>query len=287
MIVREPFGAGRFYPDNKTEIVDMIDRARKKGDNSLQIIPGKLIGGISPHAGYMFSLSHMIPLFELFKTNITSDHSIILLNPNHSGYGAALSIDSHSHWRTPLGNLRVDEILSDILIEKSSQPLNIKREPLAQKREHSAEVILPLIQYYLGDVSFLPLSLGYITFEIARNLAELFFQIMNETDTIPMIIASSDFNHFDSPQRGKELDNLALEPLLKLDSKEMIKRIHENNISICGYGPIAVLLEFAKLVSSHPQVSILSRGHSGESEYYNGREQQEVVDYISLAVYEK
>jgi AmmeMemoRadiSam system protein B len=55
----------------------------------------------------------------------------------------------------------------------------------------------------------------------------------------------------------------------------------DNNISVCGYGPIMALMEYSKFRSDEPRADILSRGNSART-----YPSDEVVDYVSMIFYE-
>ncbi len=59
------------------------------------------------------------------------------------------------------------------------------------------------------------------------------------------------------------------------------RTVIENRVSVCGYGPIMSLMEYARFLSPEYKIKILARGHSGEV-----TPSPEVVDYISLIAYE-
>ena len=67
MHIRKPVVAGRFYPSNKNELKKTIKniflKEKKKIDYSLS--ENNILGGVSPHAGYMYSAYQAIHLFEL------------------------------------------------------------------------------------------------------------------------------------------------------------------------------------------------------------------------------
>ena len=94
------------------------------------------------------------------------------------------------------------------------------------------------------------------------------------------MIYPSDFSHFLHPDKGKVLDDLVLDKILKFESESVQNVVRKNNISVCGYGPIMALMEYSKLVNTNPQNIIISRGHSGEVIPSN-----EVVDYVSILFY--
>jgi len=94
------------------------------------------------------------------------------------------------------------------------------------------------------------------------------------------VLASSDFSHYVEPGYGEQQDDLVLEEIKNLDSDRLYINVLENNISVCGYGPIMTLIEYAKLVSDQPKSTILSRGNSGKT-----APSSSVVDYISILFY--
>ena len=71
--------------------------------------------------------------------------------------------------------------------------------------------------------------------------------------------------------------NFVLEEILSLNSQGIYKTVTEKNISVCGYGPIMALVEYAKLISPDSKAKILRKGHSGEI-----MPSDEVVDYVSI-----
>ncbi|OJF76878.1 MAG: AmmeMemoRadiSam system protein B [Treponema sp. CETP13] len=284
MTVRPMAVAGQFYPATKNEILNTIKTTVNNQEDSInkELAKKNIIGGISPHAGYIFSLPEAVHLFRILQLSKQNWDQVVLLNPNHTGFGASLSVDTHEQWESPLGKVKID---SKGLKKEPNDLFTITHEIEAQKKEHSAEVFLPLLTYFLKDFSLLPVCMGDSSYHAACFVAEKLYQMHLKTGKSPLIIASSDFTHFETPQRGRELDNFALEALLNFDSKEFYRRICERKISICGHGPIMVLLEYAKKVASLPKVKILKRGHSGEAPYFRGIEQDSVVDYVSLLVY--
>ncbi|MDC7224690.1 MAG: AmmeMemoRadiSam system protein B [Spirochaetales bacterium] len=290
MNVRPPAVAGQFYPGDRKGIVHEIETQLEREGSHIDLALAKksLIGGVSPHAGYIFCLPQAVHLFQILRSSSRTWSKAVLINPNHTGLGAPLSLDSHHSWSTPLGETDLDEELREFLLLHSAEtdhPMDL--DSFAQKREHSGEVILPLLQYFLPPLSLTPLCMRDTSFGAVSTVAAGLARFREASGITPLLIASSDFTHFQSPEEGQRQDDYALEALLNLDTKEFLRRVREKGLSICGYGPIAVLLEYAKIVSSRPRVSLLKRGHSGESAYFRGREQREVVDYISLLVHEE
>ena len=110
MKIRKPVVAGRFYPADKKSIVDQLELARKKElpNMNLNLIDYPIIGGVVPHAGYMFSAYEAVHFFEILKLSTEKFDTVVIVNPNHTGLGHEIAFDSHEIWETPLGEVKVD-----------------------------------------------------------------------------------------------------------------------------------------------------------------------------------
>jgi AmmeMemoRadiSam system protein B len=111
----------------------------------------------------------------------------------------------------------------------------------------------------------------------AKMLAGKIAKTANQLDRRILVIASSDFSHYVSPEFGKKQDSYVIEQILAQDTAALEQIVREKGISVCGYGPIMTLIEYANLVSEKPQVEILRIGNSGEV-----IASSEVVDYVSV-----
>jgi len=276
MTIRKPYVAGKFYPGDKTELTDMIENLRMKVlpriDPSLS--EKSIIGGVVPHAGYMFSACQAIHFFEIIKNSKTKYETIFIINPNHTGYGHDLSLDTNDAWETPLGQAIIDKEFMDLL--------DIPLSEIAHKYEHSGEVMVPLLQYFLEyDFNILPVTISQQNCENAQVLASKIFESNKKLNKKILIIASSDFSHFVEPEEGKRLDQLVLDEIKALNPRKLFEKVKQNNISVCGYGPIISLMEYSMLLTNDPQTKVLCRGNSGDVIPSN-----EVVDYISILFYD-
>ena len=272
MSIRKSVVAGRFYPAAKDEIIQQIEEIKQKEypQINLRLKDKKIIGGVVPHAGYMFSAYQAVHFFEILKQSNNKYDTIIIINPNHTGLGHEIAFDDNEVWETPLGKVDVDIDFG--------QKLGITISGVEQQNEHAAEVMVPFLQHFLDyPFKIAPITLSHQTFKNAKYLAGRIKDVADLTHRKILIIASSDFSHFLTPEQGKERDAYVIENILNLNSVAVEKVIKEKNISVCGYGPIMTLMEYAKLVAKNPGVDLLRTGHSGEI-IPSG----EVVDYVSI-----
>ncbi len=277
MRIRKSTVAGKFYPAEEKALKIQIESAREKelATINLDLKENKILGGVVPHAGYMFSSFQAVHFFEIIKQSKQKYDTIVIVNPNHTGLGHPISFDSNELWETPLGQVSLDV--------EFGQRLGIDISDVEQKHEHSGEVMLPFLQYFLDyEFKIAPITLSDQSYKNAKLLADRIFETANILSRKILIIASSDFSHFLSPEKGREKDALVLENIITFDSSAIEKVVRSKNISVCGFGPIMTIIEYSKLISQKPKADILKIGHSGEIIPSN-----EVVNYISILFSEK
>ena len=229
-----------------------------------------IIAGLVPHAGYVFSGSCAAHLYACLDPSI---RRVILLGVNHWSRGANAALSPWDRWRTPFGEVRVDQDLNDILREQTSF---LKPDEEAHRREHSIEVQLPFLQRMLHHFTLLPISFSYLCLEECRKLGQILADYCAAAACRTLILASSDLNHYLSPERTEELDRLAIERVLALDPEGLLDVVENKNISMCGVMPTTVLL-FAINALGGKRVRLLQHYHSGQV-----TEMTEVVGYASM-----
>jgi AmmeMemoRadiSam system protein B len=272
MNVRAPVVAGSFYPGTAKEINLLIDRIldSEKKNIDYSYAEKDLIGCVVPHAGYVYSAYEALHFFEIIRKIPSQIDTFIIVNPNHTGYGESVEVDAHDAWRTPMGTIDLDR--------EFIHELDLPSATIAQSQEHSAEVMLPLLQKTL-DYTFkiVPISMLRQIPENARELAIKLEYAVKKLNRKIMLIASSDFSHFESVSEGEAKDNLVLEQIKAQDTQKLYETVVKNRISVCGYGPIMTLIEYARIVAGEPGSVVLARGHSGKT-----RSSGSVVDYITI-----
>jgi len=267
---RGNFAQGNFYPGDPDLIEDMFKEIIEEEEVD-HFLGGKtVIGGIAPHAGYIYCAKVAVPLFEIIgKSKVTYD-TVVIINPNHTGYGHGVEIDKNEFWKTPFGEVEIDTELRE--------DMNVEVGELAQKFEHSGEVLLPYLKYFIrSDFKILPICIMDHRYSTVKALARELYELSVKSKKRILVVASSDFTHFETREVGRELDNYALEAIEALDSEEFYRRVGEKDMSICGFGPIIVLMEYLKLAAKNPKLRIVARGDSGEI-----NNEKHVVDYVSL-----
>ena len=273
---RKPAVAGQFYDAEQTNLQQTIKECflDERGPKSLPKInegTKNIKGLIVPHAGYIYSGAIAAHAYHHLSLNGFAD-TFIILGPNHTGVGSGVALMTEGTWETPLGSVSINQQLANQLLKEI-----IDNDENAHKYEHSIEVQLPFLQYCAKEskFDFVPISMTMQDFKTSKEIGEITTNAVKKTDKKTVIVASSDFSHagfnyMSMPPSGmnvdeyaKKQDMLAIEKILEIEPEKLINTVHQNNITMCGYGPVAAMLTAAKNLGA-TKAELLKYGTSYE-----------------------
>ena len=270
MNIRNPVVAGQFYPSSAAGLKKQIER----------FIPQKteqrdVIACIMPHAGYIYSGGVAAEV----AASIRVKDNVILLGPNHTGYGKQYSIMTGGAWKTPFGDVPVNAELARAILSRSS---HLEEDTLAHDYEHSLEVELPFLQYFKKDFSIVPVSvmaddpvvLGVMGDELAEAIKE------RKEQGSTLIVASSDMTHYETQESAQGKDKEAIQAILELDEQKLAHNVRRLGITMCGFAPVVIMLRAAKGLGAK-QAKLIKYQTSGDvsGDYTN------VVGYAGVVIY--
>jgi len=244
MPVRIPAVAGEFYPGKSSSLRKTVEQLLSP---EAKRTPAK--GLVSPHAGYMYSGAVAGEVFS----RINIPERIIILGPNHTGLGSPYSIMREGTWKMPFGNVEIDKELAERTMERT---ILLKHDLKAHLYEHSIEVQLPFLQYINPSIKIVPIVIGGIDIDEYREIGSVIGETIKESGSEVLIIASSDMTHYEDQETAERKDRLVIESILNLDEAEMLERVTQYNVSMCGYGPVAITLVAAKILGATKGVLI-------------------------------
>ena len=233
-MIRQPVVSGQFYPNEigqlKEQLNSYIDKDCKKSD---------VLGVISPHAGYMFSGRVAGHVFS----QINIPDNIIILAPNHTGYGPPYSVWPDGSWRTPMGDVNIDEELVDRLVSSSDV---LTKDYDAHKQEHSAEVILPFLQYLNPEIKIVVIVVMSRKLEELKELGRCISRVINDSISNTLVVASSDMTHQEPEASANKKDKIAIDEIIKLNEDGLYEKVNELDISMCGVYPTISMMTCSK-----------------------------------------
>ncbi|MEM3827435.1 MAG: MEMO1 family protein [Candidatus Micrarchaeaceae archaeon] len=270
--------AGSFYPVEKSALESFINSAIKSSKIDESAVKNAY-AYISPHAGYMYSGSTAAYTYRALSKNenLEDIDTVVVVGPNHTGYGEALSV-SADNWRTPIG-IAINDLEFSNALASESKAFSIDEE--AHRAEHSIEVQIPFLQTVFRerkDVKYVFICMGDQSPEASLLVSKSLLKTMEKLGRKITVIASSDFDHYESAKVAEGKDRKLIEALLKFDYREFYKQVYTLKDSACGFGPMATALLYAKGMGA-AKGELLKYSNSGDvtGDYSS------VVAYASLA----
>ncbi len=171
-------------------------------------------------------------------------------------------------FETPLGVARIDrdlakEIVKGMLVEDVE----------AHRYEHSIEVQLPFLLHLKEEIRFVPICMGMQDYEAAKAVGEVVAEAIEGRDAV--ILASTDFSHYVHQEVATAKDRMAIEKIVEGDAAGLYATVREQNISMCGYGPVMATLE----ALARPKGHLLKYGTSGDVS-----PMRDVVGYAAISL---
>lgn len=249
--------AGRFYPREPASIRAALE-GYLSGPPASADVPKALI---VPHAGWIYSGEIAATAYRQLTGHRGEITRIVLLGPAHRVHVRGLARVSAAALATPLGALRVDERLDELV------PW-VPADDAAHAEEHALEVQLPFLRHLFGDrATIAPFVVGDAApSEVARVLEALWGG--DET----LIVVSSDLSHYLPYDEARQVDADT--------ARAIVHRTTElGGEQACGARPILGLLEVARLKGL--EVSVLDLRTSGDTAGDRGQ----VVGYGAFAVW--
>jgi AmmeMemoRadiSam system protein B len=272
--------AGSFYAGSKESLKKQIEGCflHRLGSGMLPKIGEKttreIFGIISPHAGYLYSG----PVAAKGFYNLASDGMVdlfVVLGPNHHGVGSGVAAMNKGVWRTPFGDVEIDTEAATEIIRYSGV---IDLDKSAHIYEHSIEVQLPFLQYIYGSsFKFVPICFSMQDIDTCREVGVVLAETLKGRNVV--VIASTDMTHYEPHGRAVLKDSKAIDAIRSLDEEILYSVLENNNVSACGYGPVAALI-VASRMSGFNKTELLGYSTSGD---ITG-DKSAVVGYASLVI---
>jgi hypothetical protein len=155
----------------------------------------------------------------------------------------------------------------------------LQEDHLAHQYEHSLEVQLPFLQYLKPDIKIVPIILAPASGATYKEIGQEIARAIRESNKRVVIIASSDMTHYEPQESARGKDTQAIEAILDLNEDELLKRVQELNISMCGYAPAVSLISAAKELGA-TGVELVRYQTSGDST----GDYSSVVGYVGIVI---
>lgn len=278
---RQPAVAGSFYPAGKSELLKLLADYFNKALSRLNQSP---LAIIVPHAGYIFSGNVAAAGFRQINRDAVFKH-VFIIGSSHTTMFDGASVYSSGDFITPLGRVAVDTLAG--WLDKQYKFITNDIQP--HIREHSIEVQLPFLQYWLKNpFTIVPLIVGGESPKTCSQLASALKPFLTGEN---LFIISTDFSHYPGYSDANLSDSIMAGAVLSNSSKAFLKakQTQESGgipnlvTAMCGWSSVLTLLD---MTENNPDYAFQKLFHknSGDSQY---GEKDRVVGYYSIALVKK
>jgi AmmeMemoRadiSam system protein B len=99
-------------------------------------------------------------------------------------------------------------------------------------------------------------------------------------DERPLLVVSSDMNHYASDAETRRLDEMALDAMETKDAEELYQTVTSKHISMCGVLPAVIVMETLKKLKKMKKMERVAYGTSGDVSGDKSR----VVGYAGMLI---
>jgi AmmeMemoRadiSam system protein B len=210
-----------------------------------------------PHAGLIYSGR----LAAAVLNRLEIPETVIIIGPKHTSQGVEWAVAPQREWELPGGRLAADPELARRLIE--SIP-GLRWDAAAHEREHSIEVELPLLARIAPPTRVVGIALGGGGWTRCQQFATGLASVLRNMEQRPLLLISSDMNHFAPDAENRRLDEIALAAFESRDPERLLRTVRDHNISMCGVLPAVIVLETLRQLGGLREIQRVGYATSAE-----------------------
>ncbi len=268
--IRPAAVAGQFYPAEdaarRAAVKDLIPSHPSKASPLAIMVP---------HAALKYS--GKVAAQTWASVEGLDGRTILVVSPKHHRAGVNWSVCPFDKWRLS----RNSEFASDTdLINKLSEVDAIQQDAASHKEEHGIEVQLPFLEQLAPAAKIVGLTAQGGSWTDIKQAAEQLAEVLRQLPEMPLLAISSDMNHYASDAENRRRDRLALDALATGDPERLIEVCRENEISMCGLVPAALVLQTLIELGHSPSVTEVAYATSGDA----GGDKSQVVGYAGALI---
>lgn len=241
-IVRTALGAGKWFPGNRqeleTEVKAFIDASE------VPSIDGRIVGAVSPHAGYAYSGPVAGHVFRALRDNAArhgTPETVAVLGFGHRNAFRGIALMDGEAFTTPLGAAPLDTEAAAFLCAADPR---ITRDYRPHMGEHSAENQVPFIQQALPGAALVLALIGSHEPALIDALAATLDRLAKRKKLL--VLASSDMLHDPDYERVCTTDRETLKHVACMDDMGVLRQWDYTRQVFCGIAPVVTTMRFAR-----------------------------------------
>ena len=255
---RLPHGAGTNYKEDRLELDAQVIRLM---DAVGDVERKKAFAILTPHAGFYYSGEYAAEAYA----RVEVPDVVILLTTKHHNKGEPAAVWKDGPFITPGHATHIRKDLVDRFVELTDGDAVVDREAFVQKSNHPLENQLPFITTINPDAEIVPIAIHdhsnihFPEWPTARietwgaALAELTREIEAGGEEV-LIVATTDLVHYIPLEDADEQDAQLMEHIIDYDIAGLHDYVVEQQITICGEIPTAVMMSAAQQVGARSEL---------------------------------
>ena len=264
--------AGSWYPSSATELRNQLQGYLDSANP--EKVDGDVFAVISPHAGYQFSGPVAAYGFKALRDRDIK--TVVIVGFGHRKFFDGISVYDRGSWRTPLGEIKIDEKLARQIVSSNKR---IRYEPTLFDEENSVEMQVPFVQMVFKDAMIVPIAFGTQDYKDTEILGQaLAAALKNRSDVL--VVASTDLSHYHPYEEANYIDKHLMEILNRMKAKDLYDEAVLGSCQLCGVMPVSATLIAAKMLR-FDNIEVLKYANSGDT----FGDKSKVVGYLSAVIY--
>ncbi len=249
-VVHEAQGAGHWYPADRASLELVVDRYLE--DALMPPADTRMVAGIAPHAGYLFSGLTTGYTFRALRESAAAGHpvdTVVVLGISHrEAFEGIILMDGHV-LRTPLGDLQLDNEAATLMAQGSSR-IRLGYGPHGV--EHSVDNLTPFLQRALPHARLVAALVGNHDQANADALQTALDLLDGERKIA--VIASTDLLHDPDYHTVQETDKQTLAQIASLDEDSLLAAWQPTKQVCCGLCAVLPVMRFARARGTEAEV---------------------------------
>jgi AmmeMemoRadiSam system protein B len=119
----------------------------------------------------------------------------------------------------------------------------LQPDAAAHAQEHGIEVELPFIARLAPQAKVVGIAIGGGDWARCQQFAAGLTHVIKSLPEPPLLVISSDMNHYASDAENRRLDEMALAAMETLDPAKLLQTVTSKHISMCGVLPAVIVME--------------------------------------------
>jgi AmmeMemoRadiSam system protein B len=170
--------------------------------------------------------------------------TLLMIGPKHTSLGAEWAVSPASAWELPDGQRWLcDTELAKKLVDGVE---GLELDSAAHLREHAIETQLPILEALSSPKDrpkIVAIALKNSSWDEIMLASKQLAKVLRDLPERPLLVISSDLNHFASEPENRRRDRLAISAMLSGDPQKLIEVCQDNQISMCGLVPAAIVMQ--------------------------------------------